>query len=58
MVTGLAVMTYVKFGTPLAWPWYSVVGSGTTFLTGWMASLALPDELATAGDANAIATSE
>lgn len=58
MVTGLAVMTYIKFGTPLAWPWYSVVGSSTTFFTGWLASRVWCDEPAVEGDANAVAASE
>lgn len=35
---GLAVMTYVKFGTPLAWPWFTIVGSSVTFTLGLLAS--------------------
>ena len=36
MIAGLTVLTYVKFGTSLAWPWYAVVGSVTTFCCGWL----------------------
>jgi SSS family solute:Na+ symporter len=41
-VLGLLVMSLVAFGTPLAWPWYTVVGSTATFALGWLASLAWP----------------
>jgi len=34
LVGGLAVMTIVAFATPLAWPWYAVVGSAATFAIG------------------------
>jgi len=36
LVVGLIVMTAIKFGTPLAWPWFALVGSSVTFCTGWM----------------------
>ncbi len=39
MITGLAVMLYVKFGTSLAWTWYVAVGTVTTFASGSLASL-------------------
>jgi SSS family transporter len=39
---GLAVMTVVFFATSLAWPWYTVVGSTTTFTIGWLASRLWP----------------
>ncbi len=58
MVVGLAVMTYIKFGTPLAWPWYSVVGSSTTFLTGWAASQVWGDALANGDIAPLVSTAE
>jgi SSS family transporter len=42
LVVGLSVITWVAFGTTLAWPWYSIVGSTTTFLSGLVASWMLP----------------
>jgi SSS family transporter len=39
MITGLAVMLYVKFATPLAWTWYVALGTVATFLSGSLASL-------------------
>ncbi len=36
LVVGWSVMTAIKFGTPLAWPWFALVGSTGTFCTGWM----------------------
>jgi Na+/proline symporter len=42
LVAGLAVMSAVAFGTTLAWPWYTIVGSSTTFLSGLGASLIWP----------------
>jgi SSS family solute:Na+ symporter len=41
LVGGLAIMTYIKFGTPLAWPWFVLVGSSATFLIGIIASFVL-----------------
>jgi len=32
-------MVAVKFGTPLAWTWYVLVGTGATFAVGSVASL-------------------
>ena len=50
LVFGLVGMTFVFFGTSLAWPWYAVVGSLGTFLAGWLASFVWPRErLAEAG---------
>ena len=34
LVVGLAIMSAIKFGTPLAWPWFALVGSTVTFCTG------------------------
>jgi Na+/proline symporter len=42
LLAGLAVMTYVYFGTKIAWPWYAMIGSVTTFLVGVAASVAFP----------------
>jgi SSS family solute:Na+ symporter len=39
---GLLVMSVVAFATPLAWPWYTVVGSTATFALGWLASRRWP----------------
>ncbi|HEX9760989.1 MAG TPA: hypothetical protein VGA40_08715, partial [Candidatus Acidoferrales bacterium] len=39
MIAGLAVMLAVKFLTPLAWTWYVLVGTSSTFLVGSLASL-------------------
>lgn len=38
MLAGFAVMIYVKFCTPIAWTWYVVIGTGTTFLVGRLTS--------------------
>ncbi len=32
MIAGIAATSAVAFGTNVAYPWYSVVGSGTVFL--------------------------
>ena len=48
LVVGLAVMSAIFFGTKLAWPWYTIVGSSTTFLTGLTISLIWPDRAADA----------
>lgn len=34
MIGGLAVLSFVKFETDIAWPWYAVIGSVTTLGTG------------------------
>lgn len=38
LVAGVAVLATVAYGTSLAWPWFAVVGSATTFLIGLLAS--------------------
>lgn len=43
LLAGLAVMTWVAFGTALAWPWYTITGASTTFVTGIVASYLLPE---------------
>ncbi len=45
LVIGLGVMSAVAFGTKVAWPWYTIVGSSTTFITGLAASLLWPDRI-------------
>ncbi len=42
LVLGLAFMTWVFFATPLAWPWYALVGSLGTVAAGLAASLVWP----------------
>jgi SSS family transporter len=44
LVAGLAAMTAIYFVTPLAWPWYALVGSALTFACGWSASWLWPRE--------------
>lgn len=44
LVAGGAAMTAIYFATPLAWPWYALVGSAITFSIGWLASFAWPRE--------------
>jgi predicted branched-subunit amino acid permease len=44
LVAGLAAMTAIYFVTPLAWPWYALVGSVLTFACGWSASWLWPRE--------------
>jgi len=39
MIAGFGLMLYVKFFTPLAWTWYVLVGTTTTFVVGSVASL-------------------
>lgn len=41
LVVGLSVMTAVFFATPLAWPWYALLGSAVTFAAGLGASYLL-----------------
>ena len=44
LVVGLVAMTTIYFATPLAWPWYALVGSAITFGAGWLASWPWPRE--------------
>ncbi|MGZ5475477.1 MAG: sodium:solute symporter [Thermoanaerobaculia bacterium] len=34
MLTGIIVVSYVAFATEVAWPWYTLIGSMTTFIAG------------------------
>ena len=43
MVAGISAVTFAKFGTPLAWPWFALVGSSTVFAVGLAASFVVPD---------------
>ena len=44
MVASMLVMAYVKTSTPIAWTWYVLIGTSTTFATGLLASLVFPRE--------------
>lgn len=39
LITGLLAMGAIYIATPLAWPWYALVGSSITFVAGRAASL-------------------
>ena len=43
LLLGLATITAVAFGTKLAWPWYTLVGSLSTLGFGLLASLVWPE---------------
>lgn len=43
LLVGLSGMTLVYFRTPLAWPWFAVVGSLGTFAVGLAASYVVPE---------------
>jgi solute:Na+ symporter, SSS family len=45
LLVGLGIMLWVFFATPLAWPWYALVGSVSTFAAGLGASLVWPRKL-------------
>jgi hypothetical protein len=38
----VAVLSYVKFGTEIAWPWYALIGAATTIGIGLLANVVLP----------------
>ncbi len=42
MLTGLTVLSMIKFQTTIAWPWYPLIGSLTTFFAGWGLSWLIP----------------
>jgi SSS family solute:Na+ symporter len=44
LLFGFAGMTWIYFGTPLAWPWYALAGSLLTFTAGVAASRIWPRE--------------
>jgi SSS family transporter len=43
MIAGIAVVSSVAFATPVAWPWYTVIGALTTFAAGALASMSMAD---------------
>ena len=42
VLAGLSAVSFAKFGTSLALPWFALVGSSTVFAVGLTASLFLP----------------
>jgi SSS family transporter len=42
MLAGLGAVLYVRFLTDIAWTWYVVIGSLTTFTVGWLLGILLP----------------
>jgi SSS family solute:Na+ symporter len=39
MLASIALMLYILFATKIAWTWYALIGSMTTFIVAWLASL-------------------
>ncbi len=42
LIAGLAAVSFAKFETMLAWPWYALVGSSTVFAVGVLVGQILP----------------
>jgi Na+/proline symporter len=53
LVGGLTGMTFVWLKTPIAWPWYVLIGSSGTFVLGWLVSFVLPPAAFSESDAAA-----
>ncbi|MFO0907816.1 MAG: sodium:solute symporter [Isosphaeraceae bacterium] len=43
LLSGASAVTFARFGTPLAWPWFALVGSSTVFVVGYLASYVFPN---------------
>ncbi len=43
MISSISLMLYIYFGTKIAFPWYAVIGSLTTLIVAFLASLFLAD---------------
>lgn len=43
MLSSISLMLYIYFGTKIAFPWYAVIGSLTTLIVAFLASLFLSD---------------
>jgi SSS family solute:Na+ symporter len=41
MAASIALMLYILLGTKIAWTWYALIGSLTTLIVAWVASLVL-----------------
>ena len=52
LVIGLACMSTIFFATPLAWPWFALVGSAITFAAGYGASFIWPRPEEVTGEAS------
>src|SRR5207244_1287983 len=48
MTAGLAAVLYLRFATPVAWPWYTVIGSLVTLGVGAAVSAVMRDDAAAA----------
>ena len=46
MLTSISLMLYIYLGTKIAFPWYAVIGSLTTLIVAFVASLFLADSSA------------
>jgi SSS family solute:Na+ symporter len=44
VLAGLVAVSFAKFQTPLAWPWFALVGSFTVYCVGMLASVFLPHQ--------------
>ncbi len=44
MGTSILVMLYILFGTKIAWTWYAFIGSLTTLIAAWLASLVIREK--------------
>jgi SSS family transporter len=50
VIAGLSAVSFAKFQTPLAWPWFALVGSFTVFNVGLLASFVVPAQSAASTD--------
>jgi Na+/proline symporter len=44
MITSIALMLYIYFGTKIAFPWYPVIGSLTTLIVAFLVSLVFSEK--------------
>src|SRR6185369_756476 len=42
MAVSMILMLYILLGTKIAWTWYALIGSLTTLLVAWLATLIIP----------------
>jgi len=42
MAVSIVLMLYILLGTKIAWTWYALIGSLTTLLVAWLATLIIP----------------
>ena len=45
MAASITLMLFIRFYTPIAWTWYVLIGSLTTFIVAWLASLIFQKEV-------------